>query len=87
MLGEVQEAAPLLEEEVEAILNATTNPESSQGESPEVRFALWLICVVPRLPRANPLELALYPLVRTRSSTKGKAEDCEVPCKDLEEER
>ncbi len=71
----------------EAILNATTNPESGQGKSPEVRFALWLICVVPRLPRANRLELVLYPLVRTTSSTKGEAGDRKVLCKDLEEER
>ncbi len=87
MLGEAREAVPLLEEEVEAILNATTNLESGQGKSPEVRFALWLICVVPHFPHANRLELALYPLVRTRSSTKGEAGDRKVPCKDLEEER
>jgi hypothetical protein len=87
MLGEAREATPSLEEEEEAILNATTNLESGQGESPEVRFALWLICIVPRLPRASRLELALYPLVRTRSSTKGEAGDREVPPKDLEEER
>ncbi len=87
MLGEAREAAPSLEEEAEAILNATTNPESGQGKSPEVRFALWLICIVPRLPCANPLELVLYPLVRTRSSMKGEVGDRKVPCKDLEEER
>ncbi len=87
MLGEAWEATPLLEEGAEAILNATTNPESGQGKSPEVRFALWIICVVPRLPHTNWLELVLYPLVRTRSSTKGEAGDREVPRKDLEEER
>ncbi len=40
MLGEAREAAPSLEEEAEAILNATTNPESGQGKSPEVRTDL-----------------------------------------------
>jgi hypothetical protein len=85
MLGEACEAAPLLEEEAEGILDATTNPEGGQGKSPEVSLGFWFFCVVPRLPRTNWLELALHPLARTRSSAKGEAGDREVPQKDPEE--
>jgi hypothetical protein len=79
MLGEAREAAPLLEEEAEGMLDATTNPEGGQGKSPEVSLGFWFICVIHRLPHTNWLELALHPLARTRSSAKGGAEDCEVP--------
>ncbi len=79
MLGEVHEATPLLEEEAEGILNATTNPEGGQGKSPEVSLGFWFICIIPRLPRTNWLELALHPLARTRSFAKGEARDHEVP--------
>ncbi len=79
MLGEAREAAPLLEEEAEGILDATTNPEGGQGKSLEVSLGFWFICVVPHLPRTNWLELALHPLARTRSSAKGEAGDREVP--------
>ncbi len=79
MLGEAREAAPSLEEEAEGILDATTNPEGGQGKSPEVSLGSWFICVIPRLPHTNWLELALHPLARTRSSTKGEAGDREIP--------
>ncbi len=86
VFGNSWEPTPLLEEEVNSVLNATTNLECCQGESPEVSLGLGVVCVFPCLPRTNWPDLALLPVAWTRSSLKGEAGNGKVSCQDFEKE-
>ncbi len=72
MLGEVREAAPLLEEEAEGILDATTNPEGGQGKSPEVSLAFGLFASSPVFHTLTGLSLCFTHLHGRDLPQKGK---------------
>ncbi len=86
VLGKAREAMPLLDAEAKGVFNTTTNPEGGPGESPEVHFSLWFVCVVPRFPPTNLLELALLFLEWLSPPPKGEAGDRDIPQEDLEEQ-